>query len=186
MNHQAFFGTVIKRNSKQLNSKRGEEYFNNKLFANENLRKIQLPKQLTQQYCFPLEQGVHGTRLETKSPSKQFKESNNSKQNIENTPFLPETLKFSYNQQFLAQDLSPLIKIRRCQIDKGSQNKKLLTLNQQCFTFIANKRIRAQSFNEEKCFSPDQNKKRTRLNSIIYKNLYSESYRQQDNQSENY
>ncbi|CAD8181503.1 unnamed protein product [Paramecium octaurelia] len=186
MNHQGFFGTAIKRNSKQTNSKRGEECFNNKLFANENLRKIQLPKQLTQQYCFSLEQGVYGTRLETKSPSKQIKESNNSKQNIENTAFQPETLKFCYNQHFLAHDLQPLIKIRRCQVDKNCQNKQQVTLNQQCFNIITNKRIRAQSFAEEKCFSPDQNKKRTRLNSINYKNLHCESFRLQENQSENY
>ncbi|CAD8176640.1 unnamed protein product [Paramecium pentaurelia] len=186
MNHQGFFGTAIKRNSKKLNSKRGEECLNNKLFANDNLRKIQLPKQLTQQYCFSLEQGIHGIRLETKSPQKQFRISNNSKQNVENTSFQPESLKFSYNQQYLVNDISPLIRIRRLQLDKVSQNQKQVTVDQQCFDFLTNQRIRAQSFAEERCLSPDLKKNRPRLNLLNQRNLYSESFRQQDNQSENY
>ncbi|CAK86486.1 unnamed protein product (macronuclear) [Paramecium tetraurelia] len=186
MNHQGFFGTALKRNSKKLNSKRGEECLNNKLFANDNLRKIQLPKQLTQQYCFSFEQGVNGIRIETKSPSKQLRVSNNSKQNIENTSFQPETLKFSYNQQFLAHDISPLIRIRKLQLDRVSQNQKQLTVGQQCFDFLTNKRIRAQSFVEERCLSPDQKKTRPRLNLLIQRNLHSESFRQSDNQLENY
>ncbi|CAD8097781.1 unnamed protein product [Paramecium sonneborni] len=182
MNHQGFFGTAIKRNSKHLQMKKVEQSFNNKLFANENLRKIQLPEQLTYQYCFQLDQGVHGIKLQYKSPSKQFKESKNFKQNIENT----ETLKFSYNQQFLVNDLSPLIKLKRCQPDRVIQNQKNLAFDLQSFDFLTTKRVRAQSIVEERGFSPDYKKKRPQLNSIIYRHLHSDSYRQQENQSENY
>ena len=42
--HQSFFGTVIKRNSKQINSKKDDKSFNNKLFENDNLRKLHIPK----------------------------------------------------------------------------------------------------------------------------------------------
>ncbi|CAD8094223.1 unnamed protein product [Paramecium sonneborni] len=186
MNHQGFFGTAIKRNSKQLQTYRGEQNFTNKLFVNDNLRKIQLPKQLTYEYCFSLEQGVQGIKMGIKSPSKQFKKSKNYKQNIENTPYLPEALKISYNQQQIIRDLSPLTKIRRCKKDETNQNQKLLILDQQFFDFQTNKRIRAQSFVEERSFYPDQKMKRPQLNSIVCRNIRSDSFRLQENQSQNY